>query len=61
MREATACLTNHPGLAEPLERWCESVSERNTEPDKHTQLKGGLAAPQYPAEFVEAISRISQT
>ena len=54
--EPTSWLTNHPDLADVLETWRESVS--GVEPDRHAQVKNGLASARYPAELVESSLRV---
>ena len=43
-------LTNHPHLAQALEQWRENTS--GAEPDRHAQVKNGLASVRYPVELV---------
>ena len=52
VREVTSWLTNHPGLAEALGKWCESVS--GDELDRHGQVKSGLTSARYLVELVES-------
>ena len=49
VRKRSAWLRSHPSLAERV---------LGTEPDRHVQLKGGLAAAQYPVEWVEAFLKV---
>ena len=42
VREPASWLTNHPDLAEALEKWRESVS--GVETDRHVRVKNGLAS-----------------
>ena len=59
VREQTAWMTNHAGLAEVLESYCECVKEGGVEPYRRVHLLGDLAGPaaQYAAKLVEAILR----
>ena len=52
MREPVLWLTNHPHLAQALGQWRGNTS--GTEPDKHAQVKNGLASVRYPVELVES-------
>ena len=54
--ERTSRLTNHPDLAEALEKWRESVS--GVELDRHTQVKSGLASARYPVDLVESFLKV---
>ena len=51
-REPTSWLTNHPHLADALEKWLESVS--GVELDRQVQVKNGRASVRYPVELVES-------
>ena len=47
-------MTNHPDLAEALEKWRESVS--GIELDRHEQVKNGLSSARYPVSFLKVDS-----
>ena len=50
VRELASWLTNHPDLADALEKWCDSVP--GDELDRHMQVINALAAARYLVELV---------
>ena len=54
VRELASWLANHPHLVQALEPWRENTS--GAEPDRHVQVKNGLASARYPVESVEGLS-----
>ena len=55
MRKKVSWLTNHSHLAQALEQWRENTSA--TEPDRHVQVKSGLASDRCPVDLVESFLR----
>ena len=45
VREPTSWFTNHPDFSDALQKWRESIS--GVEPDRHVQVKNGLASPRW--------------
>ena len=56
VREFASLLTNHPEVAEALEQWRDSVS--GIEPDRHEQVKNGLASARHLVGLVESFLRV---
>ena len=56
VREPTSWLTNHPDLAEALDKWCESVS--GVEPDRHVQVNNELESARYLVGLVDSFLKV---